>query len=349
MRLDATVDDVAEMVHHADERGVWATRGRRVLFRPAGDEDGWKEVARFPRILPRDLPIGSRLAARLLRLAKCNVHPTRSGKLLGIRAGTVLRLDGREARPLGQIQGRSLMNRAIAETSAGDLLFGEYSPNLLRRPVRIYRVDPDLERCEVACEIGPPTISHVHAVHVDPWVPGKLWVTTGDFRGECHLIETDEALSELRFHGDGSQLWRIVGIAFQEDRLCWRTDSNLEQNHIVSMERATGRIERHGEVESSTWYLASTSDGVHLATTSVEKGAGIQTTRATLLASRDGTSWTRIAAFEKDPLPARLFGWGALHLPSGRWSSAGFWLSGEGVRGLDGAAQRCSLALGEAA
>jgi len=330
-----------EIVHHHDERGVWATKGRRILFRPP--DGSWSEIARFPRRVLKDLPIGVRLASRLLRLGKCNVYPTRSGRLLGIRGGVVYRFDGDEPVALFGIRGDCVMNRAIAETRDGSLFFGEYFTNPTLRRVRIHRVSPELDGHEVVYTFDSPRVYHVHAIHTDPHEPGRLWIPTGDFPGQCYLVEADESFETVQFRGDGSQLWRMVGVLFQRDRICWITDSHLETNRVVTMDRASGELTVHGERDASTWYAAETSDGVYLGTTTVEPGAGIATDQSRIIVSRDGVSWQAVAGFEKDSWPMRGFGFGALHLPSGRYSSSSFWVTGEGVKGFDGTSRHCSL------
>lgn len=329
-------------VHHMDERGAWATHGRRVLFRPAGD-DAWKELARFPAALPQDLAGVSRLAGRVLRLGRCNIYPTRSGEVLAIRDSRVFRLDDTDFTPLCEIRGDCVMSRAIAETAEGELYFGEYFMNPSRVPVRIWRVDPGLARAEVACELEAPRVRHVHAVHVDPFQPSRLWVTAGDFEDECYIGYSDDRFRTTEWIGDGTQTWRTVGLLFQQDRICWMTDSHLEQNRIVSMDRSSHEITLHGERDASSWYQAETTDGLYLATSCVEPGPGIQTRHCRLMASENATEWTTLARFEKDWLPFPLFGFGFLSLPSGRFSSRDFWLSGGGVSGLDDASQPCSI------
>ncbi len=340
------------IVHHHDERGAWATRGRTVLFRSgsgAGGGAGWEPVARFPRASAADALGRSRMACRALRLDRCNVHPTRAGHLLGIRAGQVLRLERDRCVPLASIQGDCLMSRAVAEAPDGSLFFGEYFTNPGRRPVQIWRVSPELDRAEVAWSFEAPRIRHVHAVHPDPHAPGRLWVTMGDFAGECFLAFSDDGFRSVEWLGDGSQLWRTVGLLFHGDRVGWLTDSHLETNRVVSMDRQSGQLELHGEVASSSWYQARTTDGVHLATTTVEIGPSIRASRCFLLRSEDGRRWREAASFAKDRLPMRFFKFGSLSLPSGRYSSQGFWLSGEGVRGLDGVSVLCALEPGAAA
>lgn len=336
-----------EIVHHADERGVWASRGREILFRP-DPEAPWERLARFPRASPVDALLSLRPVARALRIDRCNVHPTKRGGLLGIRAGRVYRIEGGRCVPIGAIQGDCLMNRAIAETEDGSLFFGEYFTNGGRRPVRIWRVSPGLSELEAVHTFLDPRVRHVHAVHRDPFEPARLWATSGDFDGECFLATTDDGFRTVELVGDGGQTFRAVGLTFGSDRLSWLTDSELEQNRVVSMDRATGRVATHDEVAASGWYAVTTSDGLHLATTTVEPGPAIRTRRAFLLASRDGIRWREVVSFRKDALPMPWFRFGSLALPAGRFDSRCFWLSGDGVVGLDGGSVRCALAEGAA-
>lgn len=330
------------IVHHSDERGSWATAGRRILFQ--SDAMGeWQELSSFPRRSPLDALGGLRPACRALRLDRCNVFPTRDGALLGIRSGTLYRIQGNSFVPLCRIRGDSVMNRAIAETSDGSLYFGEYFSNADRLPVRIWRLDPALTRAEVAYEFETPRIRHVHAVHCDPFVSGRLWFTSGDRRGECFIGYSDDGFSSVELIGDGDQRFRAVGLIFDEREVHWLTDSHIARNHVVSMDRETRAITLRGEVESSSWYAVRTSDGALLATTTVEPGPAIATRQASLLTSRDARAWSPAASFEKDAWPMRFFKFGSLSLPSGSYSSRAFWLSGEGLEGLDGASLLCSL------
>ncbi len=321
---------------------MWATHGRRVFFCAAGSRD-WTQLATFPRSWPRDAAAPSRLARRVLRTDKCNVYPTRSGRLLGIRCGQVYRIEEGRMVPLFRMSGACVMSRSIAETPTGELYFGEYFGNAERGPVRLFRIDPALEHHEVAYTFAPGHIRHVHAVHADPWHEGRLWVATGDFEGESWLGWSDDGFRVAEFLGDGGQTWRMVGILFKEDRLCWLTDSHIAQNHIVSMDRASHRIQLHGERDASSWFAAETTDGRYLVTTTVEPGPGIQTDRCRVLVSEDGIHYDACAEFRKDPWSMSWFGFGSIALPSGRFSSRDFWISGEGLTGLEGTPLHASL------
>jgi len=331
------------IVHHADERGCWASRGRQILFQGAPEEP-WRPLARFPRARPLDRLAPLRLASRALRIDRCNLYPTRAGGLLGIRAGTVYRIEGGRLAALGKIRGACLLNRAIGETGEGTLYFGEYLTNAGRGPIRVWRIAPDLSRMEAVHTFEG--IRHVHAIQSDPFQPGRLWITMGDFDGECFLYFTDDGFRTLERLGDGGQRFRTVNLVFGPERLAWLTDSELDQNYAVSMDRATGAVTLHGEVASSCWYTARTSDGVLLATTTVEPGPAIRTRRACVLHSRDGIRWSEAASFAKDRWPMGFFKYGTLSLPSGSFSSRHFWISGEALVGLDGGSLLCALSAG---
>lgn len=330
------------IVHYSDERGSWATRGRDVLHQEEA-AGAWRRIARFPRHSLLDGLLASRPACRALRLDRCNLQPTRSGALLAIRGGTLYRVEHAAFVPLCRIQGDCVMNRAIAEAPDGSLYLGEYFSNGTRLPVRIWRVQPDLRDAEVVHVLDAPRVRHVHAIHPDPFHPPRLWFTTGDFRDECYLGYTDDGFESVELIGDGGQRYRAVGLLFESDHLSWLTDSHLEQNRVVAMERESGALSLLGEVESSTWYTVRTTDGVCLATTTVEPGPAIHTRSSRLLGSTDARRWSEVATFEKDAWPMPWFKFGSLSLPAGRYSSERFWLSGEGLRGLDGGSLLCAL------
>jgi hypothetical protein len=165
----------------------------------------------------------------------------------------------------------------------------------------------------------------------------------GDFEGECFLAYTDDRFAKVEFIGDGSQIWRAVGLLFTEREVVWLTDTHVDQNHVVSLPRNQDRPVICGNRDASTWYMATTTDGISLATTTVEPGPGIQTDKVRLLASEDNLKWVPVATFRKDWYPMLGFGFGSLSLPAGELDDRGFWLSGEGVVGLDGRSIFCAI------
>jgi hypothetical protein len=331
------------LVHHVTGDGtLFASRGRRVFVVREGSR---REFSRFPVCLPRDLFSFSRLTSRMARADKCNVYLTRGGRVLGIRGGTVYELlEGARDRELFRIQGDCVLHRGICEDESGFVYFGEYFLNPDRRPVRVWRIPPGLGGADVAHEFPAGSIRHVHAVQRDPFDPAALWLTVGDLTGECFFFRSRDGLRTLERFGDGTQTWRAVSLLFTATHVCWLTDSEVETNHACRMERATGRLELGQTVACSTWYSATTTDGVHMAFTTVETGPAITRQESSVLVSRDAFHWSEAHAFRKDRLrPTWLFKAGIIICPSGPFTSRDFWLSGEALVGLDGRSIRAGL------
>lgn len=295
----------------------------------------------MPFEYPRDLCFGIRMCERLLRADKCLMVP-HSGSVVIIRGGKVYRwVKGLEV--VGNLQGDCPLHRSSAEGASGALYFGEYFMNPSRVPVRIHRLRPGGATTEIAYEFAAGKIRHVHGVHRDPFHANRLWVTVGDESGECYLYWSDDEFATIDRIGDGSQLWRAVGLMFSEDAVIWGTDSPHQTNHFVSMDRLSGEIRIGQQVGGTIWYAGRTSDGLYFAGSSVEKGPGVTTNRANIYVSRDGIKWESKAAFVKDSLPMPAFKWGTISFPSGSFSSRQIWISGEALRGLDGKSQLVSV------
>lgn len=332
----------AVVIHHVDERGTWASYNRDILFR-ASDTTRWQRLAKFPSELPRDCFLWWRIATRTLRLDRCNLYPTQRGELLGIRRGTVYAIRNGHTDMLCAIRGDSVLLRGIAETASGSVYFGEYFMNPERIPVRVWRVSSDLSKAEIAHEFEAGSIRHVHGVYSDPYHPGRLWIPAGDFGDECFIFYTDDEFKTFHRLGDGTQLWRAVGLLFREDAVCWLTDTELEQNKIVVLDRKTHTVTTHGDVHSPTWYTTQTSDGLFVAATTVERGPGVKTNRAWLMISEDALDWYKVLSFKKDLWPLQPFKFGVMSFPSGAYDSRNIWVSGEALIGLDGTSILCSI------
>ena len=327
------------IIHHRTNDGtIWATSGRNILFRKNGD---WQPYSRFPFCFPRDLFAFSHPSARVMRSDKCNLFVNSRGNVLGIRGSRVYAfLPDQPPKVLFTIQGDCVLHRSIAEDQNGWAYFGEYFMNPQRYPVHIWRVSPELDRWEIAYEFKANSIRHVHGIYLDPYEPATFWVTVGDFSGESHLLCSDDTFKSVQQYGDGSQNWRAVNIFFTKDFICWLTDSNLEQNHAMRMNRKTGELEKGQEIDCSTWYGGSTHEDLHVAFTTVERGPAIHSNLSTVLISEDAFHWQEVFRFKKDFYrPVQLFKYGVISCPGGEMSLKELYLSGEGLVGLDG----CSI------
>lgn len=340
-----TVENLPRLTicQHVEPDGtVWGTLKRTIVSRRPNA--GWTTRGRFPFCAPRDFFGWSRPTARAMRADKCNVFVNRAGAVLGIRGGTVFTLTGNVLRPLFEIQGDCVLHRGICEDHSGWTYFGEYFMNRERGPVRIFRLSPQLDGWETAYEFPAGRIRHVHGVFPDPYDDAALWVTVGDYAGECYLLRTRDQFRSLETFGDGTQTWRAVALFFQPDYVCWLTDSHIEQNYACRMNRRTATLERGQPVPCSAWYGAQTGEGLCVAFTTVEPGPAIQRTESSILVSRDAFEWHEACRFGKDAYrPMRVFKYGVISCPSGELSASDFWISGEGLVGLDGSSRRLCI------
>ena len=323
------------LVHQVCGKTVWASAGRRVLKKSAGND--WTDFCRFPFQWKQDSLGSIRPVARLTRADKCNVFQNSAGRVLGIRGGRVFELSDDGSRAIASIQGDSVLQGCLCEDRHGWTYLGEYFRNRDRGPVRIHRFCPQLRQHEVAHEFAVGEIRHVHGVFADPFDADSLWVTTGDHQGECFLFHTSDRFRSLDRIGDGSQTWRAVTLHFTETHISWITDSHISQNYACRVRRGTEDLEVGHTLSSSAWYGARISNGLYLAFTTVEPGAGIQVNDSAILVSSDAFNWHIIKSFKKDAWrPMSLFKFGVISCAHGTMKSDEVYLSGEGLVGFDG-------------
>jgi hypothetical protein len=330
------------LIHHVQGDGtLWATAGRTILSCRGAS---FREVAAFPFVVPRDLFGFSRPTARAFRADKCNLFVNSSGSLIAVRAGTVYSLAGRSPSPLFHINGDCALHGGICEDIEGWTYIGEYFMNPARECVRIWRLSPDLATWEIAHEFPAGSIRHVHGLYQDPFEPSALWITTGDSQGECHLFYTNDRFRTLERIGDGSQVWRAVRLFFTPTHVAWLMDSQDEQNYACRIARHGDHLEVGQPIEATAWYGAQTTDGLCVAFTTVEPGAGIHRMESAVLVSADAFHWQEVHTFRKDAWrPMRIFKNGILICPSGAMTSQELYLSGEGLRRLDGQSLRARV------
>lgn len=344
-RLESIVkDEAVTILHQRQSDGtLWGSHGRRILKRDASGV--WQEFGWLPFAWKRDALAFGRLAARALRADKANVYVNARSRALAIRSSMVYRIQDQQAPvPLFRIQGDSVLHGGICEDSEGWSYIGEYFMNPARSPVRIWRVDPGLDSWQIAHTFPAGEIRHIHGIYRDPFDEQALWVTTGDRDGECYFFRTRDRFQSLERIGAGEQAWRAVRLFFTPEHICWLTDSQLETNHAYRMERVSGRVEQGAALGAPAWYGTRTSDGLHVAFTTVEPGPAVVRTSAAVLVSADAFHWQEVHNFRKDSWrPMKLFKYGVISCPIGPMKLSDLLISGEGLRGLDGVSARLEI------
>ncbi len=315
---------------------LWVGRGYTLL---RSDDDGasWRSVSALPRSPLRRMMEPSRLACRLLR------HEVRA--LLRTTEGTLVAAS-REGVFYGRAGDPTLRS---CEVDHGDLpllppmrlgagpngavVFGEYGDGR-RRPIRLFASLDGGRQFAPVCRFPAGTVAHIHNVIYD-FASEHYWILAGDRDAEPGFGRLSTDLQHFEWFVKGEQRFRAVVFFDLGDRLLYATDSEVEQNALVTLDKKTGRTERLREFEGSCIYGCRYGDVLAL-TTTVEPSAVNRYDRSSLWLSRDGEYWQRAWEARKDHWSSKYFQYGSLVLPVGATDREIVAFSGQAVADVDG-------------
>jgi hypothetical protein len=329
-----------EICHYASPEMMITSSYNRVFVNRNGREDsfslpsdGWKSILGI-----------FRLTRRALRLDKCNVVPVDGGFVV-VRQGRVYRYD-EAARTLTQTlvlkNCRNVLHQSIAVIDGKELFFGEYGNNPNRAEVPVYRSTDGGRSWQPVFVFPAGRIKHVHGCYFDP-IEKKVWVLTGDFKDECHILVADSEFKHIEWIGDGQQTFRTCNVFFEKDSVHWIMDSQLQDSFHIKLDRKTRKIEKKQPFPGPVWYIKRLEDGIYLAATAQEIGPGVKDGYAHLMASRDLETWQDVYLFEHDGLPKRWFKFGVIGFADGAQRSDNFYIFTEAVKGFDGRIALCAI------
>ena len=247
----------AEIVHYAADECLVTSHSNRVSLVHRGQ----KTTYRIPGNGWRALFAPFRMARRALRLDKCNVVPVfcEGGdvrSLIVIRQGRahLVSTGSGDVRPtLALDQCRNVLHQSICRSGSGHFFFGKYGANPSRVSVPIYRSIDGGESWQEAYSISGGKARHVHGCFWDPY-ERRVWVSTGDFERENHLLCADEDFEDIEWLGDGSQVWRTCRLLFGPDAVYWMMDSHLEDSYSVRLDRRTRQVTKLQCLPGPVWY-----------------------------------------------------------------------------------------------
>ena len=151
-------------------------------------------------------------------------------------------------------QSNQLLKDSICITPDKWIYFGEYGANKKNKPVPIYR-SKDLGK-------SWETIFQIQAEYVDMSMDviginlkKKIWILTGDFENQNHIIKADKNFKKLKWYGDGSQKWRACNLFFTKDKIHWITDTEFQLNYHYSMCRNSEELKKLEEFPGPVWYI----------------------------------------------------------------------------------------------
>jgi hypothetical protein len=326
-------------------------RGRALLARPDGTlyagrhaailrsrDDGatWQRVASLPADPLRRSAELSRLACRLLRhevraLVELDgdrlVASNRRGVYAGRAGDRVLAPSRIEAGDL------PLMPPLCIGAGPGAVVFGEYG-SAWDRPVRVFASRDGGATFASVHAFGPGDVLHVHNVVYDA-SEDHYWVLTGDFDAQPGIGKLSSDLRRFEWLVRGEQRFRAVEVFDAGDRLVYATDSQIDENALVAIDKQTGKSERLRGFEGSCIYACRFGPWYAI-TTTVEPSKVNASRDATLWVSRDLDAWHCVLRAPKDRWHADYFQFGSLVLPRGASGRDVVVVSAQAVKGWDG-------------
>ena len=340
---------------------VRRTAGRVVLAEPDGsvhmarsyeilrsNDDGrsWSRAASLPRSSARRFAERSRLACRLLRHEVRALARLSDGTYVAASREGVFHGSGGVLTPSRiEVRGESMRPPMRLAVGPGDtLLWGEY---VGRRPTRTIRLFASRDRgrtFEIVHTFDFGSVFHVHNVMYDERLE-LYWVLAGDHGHEPGIGQLSGDLQRFEWLVRGEQRFRAVAAFDFGDRLVYATDTELEPNGLISLDKATGKAERLRDFDGSCIY-ACRFGGLYALTTTVEPSRISRSVFSDLWLSRDCEHWWCAYRARKDRWHPRWFQFGSLVLPSGISGREAVWFSGQAVEGLDGstAVAECTAA-----
>lgn len=336
----------AEIVHHASPLGCITSQANTVRCeRP----DHGAQTLRFNQAGYKKFALRFRLLRRLLRLDKIVVVPVeydgRWTALIVVRDGRCYHvdLDTEQITPtLTLRQSRNPLHQSICLSGSGWYYQGEYGSNPERKSVPVHRSTDQGHSWETIYEFPAGRARHIHGCFWDPFEQ-RVWVCTGDFENENHLLVADEEFKEREWLGDGKQPWRTCHLLFAEKAVYWGMDSQLETSYICRLDRATRQMEKTLALPGPVWYAKALDDGWFVVASVVENGPGVHDDHGHILVSRDGENWHNVYQAKKDRWKMPHFKNGVINFADGAQDSDEFYFSAEALAGIDGRVYRAKL------
>lgn len=336
MRLDELRRVPGRLVLAEPPATLWAGRNY-ALLRSDDDGESWRRVSSLPRSPARRVAELSRLACRLLRHeVRALLHgpggalvaASREGVFHGREGDPVLRASAVEAGDLPL-----LPPMRLGAGPANAVVFGEYGDGR-RRPMRLFASRDGGASFAPVARFPAGTVAHFHNVLHDAR-RGHYWILAGDRDAEPGLGMLSEDLLRFEWFVKGEQRFRAVAVFDLGDRLLYGTDSEVERNGLISLDKESGRTERLRDFEGSCIY-GCRYGGLLALTTTVEPSAVNRYDRSCLWLSRDGEAWARVFEARKDRWNSDWFQYGSLVLPVGATDREIVAWSGQAVEGIDG-------------
>jgi hypothetical protein len=240
------------------------------------------------------LPDGSRVA-----VARDGIYRAEAGELEMNRTWAVTR----GSRPI------------ILSADGNRVLFGEYGgPEMDLVQVRVYCSNDCGKHFEPSYELPKGDVHHIHNIVVDRYAD-HYWLLAGDHGRTSGIGVLSKDFRHLEWVERGNQMVRAVCVVVRPDCLIYGSDSELEPNYIVRLDKKSGRWERVVPIDGSSLYAADFGE-MGVIATCVEPSRVNKGRHSSLYGSVDDENWSRLLSLRKDCWNTVLFQFGLIVLPS---------------------------------
>jgi len=222
----------------------------------------------------------------------------------------------------------------LCQSNNGIIYFGEYYYNPNKNKVHIFQSKDNGASWCIAYTFEEGEINHIHGIFQDPF-SNKVWVATGDDDSACILGYTEDNFKTFIRFAYGSQQVRLCQPLFTRDEIIYATDSQYEQNNIISINRTTREIKYLQKIQGSGIY-ATQNGNLMLVSTTVEPSLINTDQHSHLWYSWNGYNWKELVSFEKDWLPKTFFQFGSILFPNHEDSLQYVIFYGRALKKIDG-------------
>jgi len=292
---------------------LYISRGYSI-FRSSDGGREWHLDCRVPAAGWQPLAAQSALAARLLRFNIQALQVLPDGARVAVARDGIYRAEPGEPemrRTWAVERGSRPINLSAEGTR---LLFGEYGgAEMDRVRVRIYCSEDGGRHFDVVHELPKGDVHHIHNVVVDAYA-GHYWVLAGDHGRTPGIAALSRDCRHLDWVERGDQMVRAVNLLVRPDCLIYGSDSEVEPNYIVRLDKRSGRYQRIAALNGSSLYAADFGQ-LGAISTCVEPSRVNRGRQAGVYTSVDGENWFEPFFAKKDRWHAALFQLGLIVLP----------------------------------
>jgi hypothetical protein len=297
-------------VLHVDKEKIYCARGHKI-FLSIDNGKNWKEWASLPIPFWEKIIMSIPLLSRLFRKAIHHLVINEKLSLITVKNKSFIVENGKTSQ-IESLRGSRPM--VFCQSKNGIILYGEYRPNIEKKPVHIWQLDVHYKRWEPVWQFND--VRHIHGVFQDPYTD-DFWVTTGDEDSESGIWCTHDNFITLQKVVSGSQQVRAVQLLFSPDFIYFGSDAPEEKNYIYRMRRNGSDIKPLIEVGSSIFYGCKIGDSFFFSS-AVEPSKINSTNYVEIWYSDNGTHWVKFMEFKKDIWSMKYFQYGQILFPSGR-------------------------------